>query len=142
MDEDPYSVVQLNVLTDAIHLAEVEHHQDIPLREDFNHIPRGCSCGLTYDPARAWEASKRHLREVAARAVVAALHRPCDSCLGSGIWHRLRQDYECPECGGRGRTLTPLPEMTFQDPDGSTWVVEGFEARERDSIWAQVHRDV
>jgi hypothetical protein len=136
MDTAPYSGIELKMLTTAIAEAEVEHHQHIP-----QSLPVGCSCGITYREGFEWEESKQHLREVAARATLGALHRPCDHCLGSGIWRRLRRDYECPECGGRGRTLTPLPPMTFQDPDGDTWVVDGFEARDRGSVWTQVFRD-
>lgn len=142
MDEAPYSAVQLSVLTEAMLAAEEEHHQNIPLREDFKHIPVSCSCGVVYDTNTAWENSKAHMREVAARAILSALHRPCESCLGSGVWQRLRQDYECPECGGLGRTLTPLPAMTFQDSEGGTWVVDGFGAEGRDGTFVQVHRDV
>jgi hypothetical protein len=140
MDEAPFSVLQLSELTEALRLAESEHRQELPLL-DGGHIPVGCSCGVSYGPNAGWEDSKQHLREVMARAMLGALHRPCDSCLGSGIWRRLRRDYECPECDGRGRTLTPLPPMAFQDDEGNPWVVDRLEGRDRDLVWAQVFRD-
>ena len=124
IEQSQIPAVQLKVLTDALRLAELEHHQDIPLREDFNHIPVGCSCGMLYSRDAGWEECKEHLREMLAQAVVRALHRPCESCLGTGMWHRFRADFECPDCDGRGRTLTPLPPMAFQDADGATWVVD------------------
>lgn len=134
---EPFTDLDLDLLTDAMLEAEAAHRQQVPLEGGLACAPVGCSCGLTYR-SPGWDASKRHLHEVAARALVGTLRRPCDSCFGSGLWHRLDHDYECPECDGRGATLTPLPPMTFQDHDGHTWVVDKLKARDDSPTWAQV----
>jgi rubredoxin len=141
MDDPRIPAIQLNLVTEAIRDAEDAHRQHVPLREDFNHVPTDCSCGHEYARDVGWEESRRHLREEMARAVLNALQRPCESCLGSGVWERMRTDYECPECGGQGRTIMPLPTMVFQSTDGETWVVDGFEANDPALGWARVHKD-
>lgn len=141
ISEHPDSAIQLNLLAEAIRTAEDEHHQDVPLREDFDHVPVGCSCGVQYNPKVGWAESKGHLREVAAQAVLAALHRPCESCLGTGTWVKMRAEFECPVCEGRGRTLPALPPMVFQDRSGAAWAVADFDDTSADAIWVLVRRD-
>lgn len=103
-------------------------------------MPVGCACGAEYGPD-GWAESKRHMQEVFALAVVRALHRPCETCLGSGTWHKMAGILICPDCDGRGRVLTPLPPLVFQDERGDTWKVEKFEDREGDMCSALVWRD-
>lgn len=129
------------MLAEAIRGVEEGHRQNVPLREDFNHVPIDCSCGLQYGRDAGWDESRQHLREEMARAMLTTLQRPCESCLGSGTWQRMRSDFVCPDCGGRGRTIMPLPPMVFQDRDGETWVVDGFEANDPSLGWARIHKD-
>lgn len=39
----------------------------------------------------------------------------CDRCEGTGKTHRGNLYFECPDCGGRGDTTTPVCEYCFKD---------------------------
>lgn len=140
MDEPTLPAIQLKVLIEALKVAEDEHRPQLSLREDFNHTPTECSCGVEFGQA-GWDGARAHLHEMMARSAIKALHRPCDNCLGAGVWHRSQGDFICAECDGRGQTLTPLPAMTFQDQGGQAWIVDGFETTNPAAVWARVHKD-
>lgn len=132
--------INLTDLVVAVEEAEDEHRQIIPLREDMRHVPVGCACGLGYSSNDPMGGARRHMQEVRAHAVVQALHRPCDSCLGTGTWTKMRGTFECADCEGRGRTLTPLGRNRFFDEDDRTWTVQGIEDVEEGwgRAWVQV----
>lgn len=139
--DPPEPAIQLNVLVEAIAEAEAAHIPNIPLREDFQHVPVGCSCGERFaEPG--WPAGRRHMREVIARAVMRALHRPCETCHGSGQWRKMAGLLICPDCDGRGKVLTPLPPMVFQDERGYIWhVEEDLAGHEDEVVRARVWRE-
>lgn len=140
-DESPFPAIHLNTLAEAMKVAEEAHRQNIPIRSTADStVPVNCSCGLVYSAGSAWSECKAHQREVLALAMLAALHRTCETCLGSGLWHKFRATFECPDCDGRGRTLTPLPPMHFQDASGAAWVVDGPDISDQPDRWVHVHQ--
>jgi hypothetical protein len=136
-------VVDLPALVDALAEVEVAHRPNVPLREDMQHVPVSCSCGRQFASGNEWEQARRHLREEMALAVVRALHRVCETCLGSGIWRKLRQDMECPDCEGTGRVLAPLPPMMYRNDEGQMFWVERSNPFRDDAflVWAHPHSD-
>lgn len=141
MDGDlPHPAIDLGPLVEALEEVEGAHRPSIPLREDMQHLPTGCSCGKQFSAGDEWAQTRRHLREEMALAVVRALHRPCETCLGSGIWQKLRQDMICPDCEGTGRVITPLPPMMFRDHNGVMWWVDRSNPFRADASTAWVHR--
>lgn len=144
MDGDlPHPVIDLSPLVAALAEVEGAHRPTVPLREDMQHVPTACSCGKRFAAGEAWVEARQHLREEMALAVVRALHRPCETCLGSGVWRKLRQDMECPDCEGAGRVITPLPPMMFRDHDGKMFWVETTNQFRADAsvAWVVPHSD-
>lgn len=118
----PETAFNLSDLVEAIAAAEHDHRLHIPLREDFNHTPIGCTCGEQFEDG--WSDARRHLREAHAEAVIQALRRPCETCHGSGTWRKMTGLLTCPDCDGLGVVLTPLPPMLYRDRNGQVWSVE------------------
>lgn len=134
-------MIDLAPLVESLEQIEAAHRPNIPLREDMQHTPTGCSCGKQFTGGDEWGQARRHMREESALAVVRALHRPCETCLGSGVWQKLRVDMICPDCEGTGRVMAPLPPMMFRDHDGAMFWVDRVNPFRADAsvVWTYPH---